>query len=390
VDKLTDPVVVVGTGLAGYSLVRELRKSDKKTRIIMVTDDDGVSYSKPMLSNGFAKGKTADELAMATPGQMVEQLRIEVRTFCKVTGIVPAQHQLMLGSETLTYGKLVLALGADVISLDLQGTAAAEVLSVNNLTDYRRLRLALEGKYRVAILGAGLIGCEFANDLRLRGFDVDIIAPCQSLLPGLLPDVAAKSLQTGLENIAVKFHLGRYAREVNAAESGLDIILDNQQIIKADVVLSAVGLRPRISLAKQAGLRCGTGIEVNRQLATSAEDVYALGDCAQVDGHSLLYVMPLMACAKALARTLAGEASQVSYGVMPVTVKTPAMPVVACAPAAAIKGEWQTVSNQSDGVAARCISADGRVTGFALTGNWVAEKQAYSKQVSPIHQRKLA
>ena len=384
----SDPIIVVGTGLAGYSLVREIRKAgNKSARIIVITSDDGVSYSKPMLSNGFAKQKTADQLAIAPTEQMVEQLQIEVRTFTSVTGIVPARHQLLIGSETLKYRKLILAMGADVIDLNLTGSAANRVFSVNDLMDYRRFRAALEGRRRVAILGAGLIGCEFANDLRLGGYDVDIIAPCQSLLPALLPDPAADCLRQGLENMGVKFYLGRFAREVNSADHGVDLVLDNNQIIETDVVLSAVGLRPRISLAEQAGLLCSTGIRVNRKLETSAEDIYALGDCAEVDGHSLLYILPLMTCSRALAKTLNGQTTAVSYGAMPVTVKTPACPIVIVAPPRHIEGDWQVLSaNDRGGIAARFVSDDRRLLGFVLTGEYLADKQAYLKQVVPIHE----
>ena len=171
------PLVIVGTGLSGYTLAREFRKQDKETPIVMVTADDGASYSKPMLSTGFTKGKEADELVQGPAGQMKEQLDVTLRTFATVTGIDVDSHQLILGDDRLTYRKLVLAWGADVVRLSIPGDGQERVFSINDLMDYRTFRKALEGRKHVAIMGAGLIGCEFANDLRNGGYEVDVIAP---------------------------------------------------------------------------------------------------------------------------------------------------------------------------------------------------------------------
>lgn len=146
------PIVIVGTGLSGYSLAREIRKQDKDIAIVMVTADDGFSYSKPMLSTGFTKGKEAEELAQASADAMTEQLNLELRTFTTVTGIDTAAHELVLGDERLRYSKLVLAWGADVIRLNIEGDGQEFVHSINDLMDYRAFREALAGKKRVAIM----------------------------------------------------------------------------------------------------------------------------------------------------------------------------------------------------------------------------------------------
>lgn len=378
------PIVIVGTGLSGYSLAREIRKQDKDTPIIMVTADDGVSYSKPMLSTGFTKGKNADGLAQASTEAMAEQLNIELRTFATVTAIDAEAHELVVGDERIAYSKLVLAWGADVIRLDLPGNGQDRVFSINDLMDYRAFRQALEGGKRVAIMGAGLIGCEFANDLRNGDYDVDIIAPSDVVMPGLLPPVAANAVQRELENLGVRFHLETVVEKIDREGDGVRLSLANGEQIGADLVISAVGLRPRVELAKAAGLTVERGIVVNRALETSASDIYALGDCAEVDGHVLLYVLPLMACARALAKTLAGDRTEVSYGTMPVMIKTPCCPTAVCPPPTGAEGEWQVEQDGSD-VKAIFQGPDGVSLGFALTGRFAVEKQALSKEVPPIH-----
>ncbi|MBC7191260.1 FAD-dependent oxidoreductase [Marinobacter sp.] len=378
------PVVIVGTGLSGYSLVREIRKLDKEIPIVMVTADDGMSYSKPMLSTGFTKDKEADELAQAAPEKMEEQLNLTVKTHATVTGIDTSAHQLKLGDQTLEYSKLVLAWGADVIRLSLDGDGQEHVFSINDLMDYRAFRKALEGKKRVAIMGAGLIGCEFANDLRNGGYEVDVIAPDRAVMPSLLPPDAADAVQKALTELGARFHLGVAVSKVESRGDGVRLSLDNGESLDADIVISAVGLRPRIGLAEAAGIETGRGIRVNRALETSAPDVYALGDCAEVDGKVLLYVLPLMACSRALAKTLTGERTEVRYGTMPVLVKTPCCPTSVCPPPPDADGQWE-VERDGNSVRALFRSPQGEVLGFAVTGDYAIEKQALAKEVPPLH-----
>lgn len=371
---MSAPVVIVGTGLAGYNLAREFRKLDSETPLLLITADDGRSYSKPMLSTGFAKNKDADGLSMAEPGTMAEQLKAEVRTHTRISGIDPGHQQLWIGEEAVPYRDLVLAMGAEVIRVPVPGDADDAIFSINDLEDYARFRTATAGKQRVLLLGAGLIGCEFANDLTLGGYQVELVAPCEQVMPGLLHPAAAAAVQAGLEGLGARFHLGPVLASLNHQGDGLAAQLSDGTLINCDLVLSAVGLRPRINLAAAAGLATNRGVVVDRQLRTSHANIYALGDCAEVDGINLLYVMPLMACARALAQTLAGNPSAVSYGPMPVTVKTPVCPLVVSPPPHGLQGEWSVEGSGAD-IKALCHDSSGALLGYALTGrpfrkNW--------------------
>lgn len=379
------PVVIIGTGLAGYSLAREFRKLDKATPLIMLTADDGHSYSKPMLSTGFTKGKAADELAQADADTMAKQLDIEIRTFATVTRLDPANHQVWIGDEALEYRKLVLAWGADVIRLKLAGDGLDAVHSINDLLDYRDFRQALSGRKRVTIMGAGLIGCEFANDLLLGGYEVDVVAPSDTTLPGLMPTEGGEAVRKALAQEGVRFHLQTVVERVDRNQRGsVDLRLADGQVIEADLVVSAVGLRPRTELAEAAGLKTDRGIIVDRALETSAPDVYALGDCAEVDGYVLLYVLPLMAAARALAKTLAGERTEVNYGAMPVMIKTPCCPAVVCPPPLGVSGEWHCEGEGTD-IRALFKGPDDELLGFAVTGRYAPEKQALAREMPKLH-----
>lgn len=374
-------LVIIGTGLAGYNLAKEFRKLDAERPLVLITGDDGRYYSKPMLSNGFAKQKTADELAMHTPQEMAAQLKASIRTQTRVTKIDMANKRVYTGDDDyIPYGDLVLAWGADTFRVPMTGDAVNDVLSINDLTDYGAFREKAAGKKKILVIGAGLIGCEFANDLVNGGFQVDVVDPAGRCLPALLPPEASAAVARGLTTLGVTFHFGPAVKAVDHQGDAYRCTLTDGTILDTDLVISAVGLRPRIALAKEAGIAVNRGIVTDRELRTSAAHVYALGDCAEVNGYLLPYVLPLMAAARALAKTLAGTPTAVAYGAMPVTVKTPACPVVVCPAPLGAKGAWH-VEGQGQHIKALFVDDNGKAVGFALTGEAVHEKQALAKQM---------
>jgi rubredoxin-NAD+ reductase len=376
------PLIIIGTGLAGYNVLKEFRKIDGQAPVLMISSDDGASYSKPMLSTGFTKNKTALELEMATATKMAEQFNVEIRTKTNVTSIDPEAHQISIDDEIITYSKLVLAWGASAINLTIEGGADEHIFSINSLEDYAIFRQNLEGKKRVLIMGAGLIGCEYANDLVNGGYDVTVIAPATQLLPALLPEPAAKAVQNGLEGLGVTFILGPIAQRVIEKDNAVEVTLSNGNVITTDIIISAVGIRPRTELAAMSGFQVNRGIVVDRTLETNHKDVYAVGDCAEVDGNVLLYVLPLMAGARALAKTLTGTATEVSYMVMPVGVKTPVVPIALVPVSPDTEGEWN-IEVDGNNVKAELRNANGALLGYALTGESVKEKMALNKEITP-------
>jgi rubredoxin-NAD+ reductase len=377
------PIVIIGSGLAGYTVIRELRKLDKEAPITLITREPGYFYSKPMLSTAFANSKLAEQLISSSSEAMAEQLNLTVLSNTDVHSIDAQARLLHTSNGEIAFSKLVLALGADQIQLQLKGTAADSVMTVNDLEDYARFRGAIEGRKRVAILGAGLIGCEFANDLTLGGYSVDVIDLAAHALGRLLPEAAATALEEKLSVAGVRWHFATTAQSIDVAGDAIQITLANGSVIETDVVLSAVGLRPRIQLAREAGIKTGLGIEVNRQLQTNLNSIYAIGDCAETEGLVLPYVMPIMQAARALAPTLLGQAAALQYPAMPVMVKTPAYPIVVSPPAKGAEGEW-SVADVEGGMQCRFESPDGQLLGFALLGSATAERAALVKLLPPV------
>jgi len=380
----TQPIVIIGSGLGGYTVAREFRKLDTTTPVMIISADHGGFYSKPMLSNALATGKTPASIVTASAEKMAEQLKLTIRPYSRVSAIDPSSKTVTLqDGEKVSYSKLVLAMGADPIRLPLEGEGAKDILSVNDLEDYQRLRDALGGKKDVTILGAGLIGCEFANDLATAGYRVQVIDISVQPLGRLLPQTGGAFMQRRLEAAGVVFHLGATAEYVERIHESFRLTLANGETLQTDIVLSAVGLRPRTTLAQAAGLGVNRGIAVNRSLQTHNEDIYALGDCAEVEGRILPFVMPIMHAARGLALTLAETPTPIRYPAMPVLVKTPACPAIVSPPAAGVQGEWAVEEDES-GVKALYKTAEGKLLGYALLGGATKEKNALAAELPAV------
>nr|WP_276202581.1 FAD-dependent oxidoreductase [Marinobacterium rhizophilum] len=383
------PVVIIGSGYAGYGMAEALRQRSPEKPIVLFTTDDGHHYSKPALSNALARGKSAADLVSETPLQIEARLNIRIYTRCRVQSIDAEHHVLHTDVGQQLYSKLVLALGAEPIRLPLAGSGADDVLSVNDLQDYRLMRDHLEGCKRVTIIGNGLIGCEFANDLVSAGYSVDVVGLTGWPMDRLMPRAVGEQLQQKLSEAGVSWYLENTVERIERAGDTYRLQLRDGTELASDLVISAVGLRPRMALAKAAGIKVNRGIVINGGLRTSAPDVFALGDCAEINGQLLPYIAPINYGMRALADTLLGRPTMAQYPLMPVIVKTPALPLTLLPPGADIEGEWQVETLES-GMRAFFVQACGTLQGFVLAGDQTAERQQWLDRCGQVLEESVA
>ena len=383
------PIVIIGSGMAGYTLVREFRKLDSTTPVVMISADDAVNYAKPTLSNALVGNKHPDQIGLGDAAKMSEQLNIIILAHTAVNQIDSTKHELALtlqsGEQAIQpYTKLILAVGANPIRLPIEGNAADDIYVVNCLADYRSFRdkLSLRQEKRVLLLGAGLIGCEFANDLKTTGHDVTVVDIAPQPLGRLLPEQTAKAFQAGLESIGIRFALNTTVTRIECENNNYHVTLADGTELTVDIVLSAIGLRPNLMLAQAANIQTSRGISVDTLLQTNQPDIYALGDCAEVDGHLLPYVMPLMQQARALAKTLSGTATKVHYPPMPVAVKTPAAPLTVLPAPVDVAVTWET-ETFDDGMIAKATDDSGTLRGFVLLGATAGKQRMVLTKLVP-------
>ena len=421
---MTQPIIIIGAGLAGWTTAREFRKLDTTTPVMLITADNGDFYAKPSLSNAFAQKRAPAQLVSTLAAKMVETLNVTLLANTRVEAINPQTRTLTTSRGDFSYRQLVLATGAQPIRVPVAGDAADQVQSINSLDDFSAFHARLLGagsdensnepqatqyKKHVLIMGAGLIGCEFANDLVAAGYPVTVVDPSTGPMAALLPLEANEQLREALEALGVTWHFGATVKSVNQVTphsaqgnahgpaSMLQVELSNGHLAPADTVLSAIGLRADTALALAAGLACERAIVVDATLQTSAPHIYALGDGAQYakglwgdgssasnagtvlvsGGRTMPYVMPIMSAAKALAATLAGTPTEVVFPLMPVAIKTPALPIVVAAPAPGTAGGWHS---EEPGLW-QFIDAQEQARGFTLTGKQTPRRAEQAKRV---------
>lgn len=384
----TPPLVILGSGMAGYQLATELRRLGDLRPIVMLTEDSGEFYSKPLLSTALAKGQQADQLVSATGEQQAAKLQLTLIPFTRVTAIQPLKKRVITAKQTFEYQQLVLATGArpDLPSIPMPATSKeTKVLhTVNNLEDYRQLGQALKPKSKVTIIGGGLVGVEMAQDLLTANHQVSLIARSNSLLDQLIPAPAAKLLEEKLQSQGLKLYKNTSATQITGQPLAWQIKTDQQLTLNANTIICATGLHPRIRIAAEAGIATNRGIQVDQQLKTNFPDIYALGDCAEIVGLNLMYVQPLMACARLLAAQLTGaNQAKLTLEALPVLIKTPSCPVVAAPPTQQAEGSWH-YEQADDSVLAEFKSPTGQLLGFALVGKAVRQKSRLTKALPPL------
>ena len=434
------PVIIIGSGMAGYTLARELRKLTTSLPIVMVCQDSGDSYAKPTLSNAYAQNKLADSIANASAAKMAETLNLTLLNFHQVTDINADEQFIVVRSlvneasqTTLAYRDLVLATGAHSRLLPNLAVNNQTIFAVNHLDEYKSFQQRLNtlksqksAPVKVAIIGAGLVGCEFANDLIGQNTDnqtaditVAVFDKAARPLAQQLPSQAGIMLQDALTQSGVTFYLGTDITSITTnvntnndtndnATVTISFDRDNQsQTFEADIVLIAIGLVANTDLAASANIAIASsqhinpaithlprtvqqGIKVDAYLATSAKHIYAIGDCANVMGSYMPYVMPLMNQAKALAKTLADPnmaPTKVAYPAMPVAIKTPSLPLVVLPVSGQYSDDqlyWQTTPT-TDGMVMTAHPKDDphSILGFVLAGKEAAKQRlTLTKQVA--------
>ncbi|WP_105902837.1 NADH:flavorubredoxin reductase NorW [Vibrio gangliei] len=375
---MSNPIMIIGSGFAAYQLVKALRRSDKQTPITVITADDGHDYNKPDLSHVFTNKHNADTLIRQAANSFAQDNEIIIYTQTKVETIDRhAQNVTTTKGDVLSYSKLVLATGASTFIPAMNGSAVKEVITLNSRIEYQAAQHKLDQAEHVLIIGAGLIGTELAMDLSTSGKTVSVVDPCDSVMQTMLPDAISAPLQKKLIQGGVKLHLNNTVQALEQTDFGVEVILNSGEQFLVDSVISASGLKPNIQLAQQTGLTVDKGIVVNRQLQTSDSNIYALGDCAQIENKVLSYLQPTLLSANVLAKVLlqtkgelqtAGPAATLKLPAMLVKVKTPNLPIQLAGQTGQSVPKWSIELDQ-EGITARAFDDNDELVGFVTTQN---------------------
>lgn len=377
---MSAPIIVIGSGMAGYQFIREYRKLNTQQPLLLISEDDARVYNKTQLSTAFAKNKTADDLTSFSAAQMADKLDFDVLTNGNVSQILPNTKQILVNGLTLAYESLILALGATPNTLKLDTPTQTPIYNINNLKEFHEFQQQISTNTSISVIGGGLIGCEYANDLTAAGYKVTLHCAQNWLLANNIPKELGAALAQALTDQGAEVICDSLITNIMQADKNIQLVNQKGKAYETDCILSAVGLSPRTQIAEEAGLSVKTGIAVNEFLQTSHSDIYALGDCIEIDGEPQMYVMPLMQGAKVIAQRLNGLPSQYENRLIPVQVKTTALPIAFAGKPDKKDCYWQ-IMGENPNYIAEFRTKNKKLHAYALTASQLMHKVELNKEL---------
>ncbi|NBC47378.1 MAG: FAD-dependent oxidoreductase [Gammaproteobacteria bacterium] len=371
-DQEGDPIVVVGAGIGGWYIAEQLRQMGAKNPITIVTKDDGDYYYKPHLSVSVSSKSRAD-LIIAKGPDRAQLLNVDLRARTQVLGLDRQKKRLLTDKGKVEYTKLVLATGAMPLRL-YERRIQQHIHQLNDLDHYESLaELLNSGSKRVMILGAGLIGCELGDHLARAGHEVAINDRAPHLLSAVVSEGVSTYARDRYVQNGVAFLLGTTMNDVTKDDTGLQIRFEDGGTLERDVVISAIGLKPNVELAARAGLDVGRGIKVDNTMRTSDPDIYAIGDCAELNGQVFSFVDPINRQAAVIVDQLCGEGEQRFEPRAPIVlVKSRFCPIKSVPPERSRRADstLRRVHSSDQGVVDEWWSDDGQLLGYSACGDF--------------------
>ena len=277
-------IVIVGGGAAGFAAAEMLRRRDYRGSIVMLSNDAAPPVDRPNLSKDYLAGNAPEDWLPLRPDGYYADSRIDLRLNSNVASIDTQARKVVIdGGGAVPYDRLLLATGAEAVRLPIPGADQPHVHTLRSLADCRAIIGSLGGAQRAIVIGASFIGLEVAAALRARDIEVHVVAPEQRPMERVLGPQLGDFIRALHEEHGVVFHLG----DTVVAIDGKRATLKSGGILEADTVVVGVGVRPRLALAEQAGVKLDRGVAANEFLETSIPGIYAAGDIARwPDSHS--------------------------------------------------------------------------------------------------------
>ncbi|MNB65117.1 Nitric oxide reductase FlRd-NAD(+) reductase [compost metagenome] len=371
-------IVIIGSGFAARQLVKNIRKQDANVPLTVIAADSMDEYNKPDLSHVISQNQRADDLTRQTAGEFAEQFNLRLFPHTWVTDIDASAHVVKGKDQQWQYDKLVLATGASAFVPPVEGREL--MLTLNSQQEYQASETTLRDAQRVMIVGGGLIGTELAMDFCRAGKAVTLVDHAASILSALMPAEVSSRLQHRLTEMGVHLLLKSQLQSLMKTDNGIRSTLGSNRSVEVDVVIAATGLRPETALANRAGAEINRGVKVDSYLQTTQPDVYALGDCAEINGQVLPFLQPIQISAMYLAKNLLGASAPLKLPAMLVKIKTPELPLHLAGETQRQDLNWQMMI-EPRGMVAKGADTDGQLRAFVVSEDRMKEAFALLKSL---------
>jgi nitrite reductase (NADH) large subunit len=393
---LSEPLVIVGNGMAAARLVDELVKiSLGRYAIAVIGEEPRLAYNRVLLSSVLA-GETASHDIELKPAGWWRDRGVTLKYGCRVTEIDVGRRELKIaGDESIEFSRLVLATGSSPLRLNLPGVDLAGVHTFRDSRDVDLLLTLAARKRPVVVIGGGLLGLEAAYGLAKAGTPVKLLHLMDRLMERQLDAPAADLLKTLVERKGIEVLLKADTKRLYGSTRVEGVELADGRKIDADAVVFAAGIRPNTVLAQEAGIAVNRGIMVDDCLQTSAPDIYALGECAEHRDVCYGLVEPAYEQARVLARRLAGRTASYTGSVVATNLKVSGVSVFSAGDFLGADGsEAIMLSDVRRGTYKKLVIADGRLIGAVLVGDvgdalWYLELIRGKKPIAAIRKEMM-
>jgi nitrite reductase (NADH) large subunit len=390
-------LVVIGNGMAGMRTVEELLKLSGGNRysITVFGAEPHVNYNRIMLSSVLAGDKSVDEIIINSrewydencialiAGDPVTQIDRNSKTVTSASGL------------TVSYDHLLIATGSKPLAPPLPGLSLSGVCAFRDIADVDKMLAAARVHKRAVVIGGGLLGLEAAWGLKQRGMSVALVHLMPTLMERQLDAAAGHLLQRDLDRRGIAFFTDGQTEEIVGAERVEGVQLADGRSIPADLVVLAIGVRPNIDLARNAGLKVNRGIEVFDDMRTSDPEIFAVGECVEHRGQVFGLVAPLWDQAKVCAAHLAGNGTAVfASHALGASLKITGIDVFSAGElmAADEADDEITLRDDTRGVYKKIVLRDGKLVGAVLYGEvadgpWYLKLMRDKEDVSALRER---
>lgn len=368
---MSEPLVIIGNGMAATRLVEELTiRAQGRYAIAVVGDEPSLAYNRVLLSSVLAREVAEEDIDLKTAAWWRDRGVTLVYGRRAIEIDTRGKFVRLRGGAKLGYGKLVIATGSEAVRLPLPGADLPGVVTFRDKADVGTLLERARPGARAVVIGGGLLGLEAAYGLVKAGMDVSVVHLMDRLMERQLDARAGALLKESMEARGIEVLLNAESDAIQGRRKVAGLRLKDGRTLPADLVVMAVGIRPNVRLARAAGLDVGRGIVVGDDLQTSSPDVYALGECAEHRGVCYGLVEPAYEQARVLARTLAGEEARYSGSLLSTNLKVSGVSVFS---AGDFLGEPDTepvvLSDAGRSTYRKLVIGDGRLKGAVLVGD---------------------
>jgi nitrite reductase (NADH) large subunit len=393
---VSEPLVVVGNGMAAARLVDELAKAALgRYAVAVIGNEPRLAYNRVLLSSVLA-GETASHDLELRPVSWWRDRGVTLKYGCVATEIDVGRRELKIANEeSINFSKLILATGSTPLRLNVPGADLAGVHTFRDTRDVDLLLTLAAQKKRVVVVGGGLLGLEAAYGLAKAGAPVTLIHLMDQLMERQLDAPAAELLKSLVERKGIGVLLNANTARIHGETLVEGIELVDGRRIDADAVIFAAGIRPNVVLAKDAGMAVNRGIVVDDHLQTNAADIFALGECAEHRGVCYGLVEPAYEQARVLGQHLAGAGASYAGSVIATNLKVSGVSVFSAGDFIGAEGcETVVLSDAKGGTYKKLVIRDGRLSGAVLVGDtadalWYLELIRTQQPIAGIRSRMM-